>query len=302
MAPASQGSRAVFEELADDPVHLLDVGRHPGARRLVLLRHLDPEPQARERRPQVVRNAGEQQRPVLLELLQVRRHPVETVIELRDLGRAAFGQRRRRLAASHALHGGVQLAQRPREVAREAVGPEDQDRGEDQAPDDRAPRLVLDLRTRQREADPVARAGGFDANEEQAPAGRRAHLRIGAEPLLEVRLELLHLRRPRRARAHHRTLGLRDDPHAELAADAADRLASLAGIGRLERGTHGLQLRDLRVAERTDQQRRAIVAEDADRRRERERDHDQEQQREPPEQRTWIQSHVAGPAESSSGT
>ena len=62
-----------FEELADDPVHFLDVVDHAGARRVVARLHLDAEAQPRERRAQVVRDPREQQRAVLLQLPQVAR-------------------------------------------------------------------------------------------------------------------------------------------------------------------------------------------------------------------------------------
>ena len=62
----------------------------PAARGLVARLHLDAEPQPRERRAQVVRDAGEQQRAVLLELAQVGRHPVDAAIERHDFGRAVL--------------------------------------------------------------------------------------------------------------------------------------------------------------------------------------------------------------------
>ena len=48
-----------LQELADDPVHLLDVVDHAGARRVVASTHLDAEAQARERCPQVVRDRAQ---------------------------------------------------------------------------------------------------------------------------------------------------------------------------------------------------------------------------------------------------
>ena len=120
----------------------------PGARRLVARLHLDAEPQPRERRAQVVRDAGEQQRAVLLELAQVGGHPVHAAIERDDLRRAVLGQRRRRLAAADALDGRGELAQRAREIAREDERGDEQHGGEHQAPQRRARRVVLGLRAR----------------------------------------------------------------------------------------------------------------------------------------------------------
>ena len=92
---------------------------HAGARGFVGVAQLDAETQPRERRAQVVRDAGQQHRAVALDLAQVAEHRVEAAIDRGDLRRAGLGQRRRRFAASDALDGGVELAQRPREVARE---------------------------------------------------------------------------------------------------------------------------------------------------------------------------------------
>ena len=79
------------EKLADDPVHLVDVVDHAGTRRFVARLHFDAEPQPRERRAQVVRNAGEQDRTVVLELAQARHHAVHSAVELHDLGRSLLG-------------------------------------------------------------------------------------------------------------------------------------------------------------------------------------------------------------------
>ena len=139
--------------------------------------HLDAEAQARERRAQVVRHAGEQQRAVVLELPQVGDHRVEAAIERRDLRRPVLRQRRRRFAAADALDGGVELAQRAREIARE------HERGERAARSPargsrsaRAWDVVGARPRRQRKADPVAGAAGFDAHEQQLQPRRDAQL------------------------------------------------------------------------------------------------------------------------------
>ena len=105
------------------------------------------------------------------------------------------------LAAADALDGRVELAQRPREVAREQERGDEQDRGEREAPDDRARRLVLGSRPRrQRKADPVARAAGLDAHEQEAAPGRRRAARCPAPSCSRSRaLELLHRGSTRRA-------------------------------------------------------------------------------------------------------
>ena len=66
---------------------------------------LDAEAQARERRAQVVRDAGEQDRAIALDLAQVAEHRVESAVDRGDFRRARFRQRRRRFATADALDG-----------------------------------------------------------------------------------------------------------------------------------------------------------------------------------------------------
>src|SRR5262249_17496429 len=149
-----------------------------------------------------------------------------------------------------ALDRRIEFAKGARQVTREAECRDKQNAGEREAPEDRSPRLVGDFWSwRQRETDPVPGVGRFDADEQQAAARRCAHLRSGTELLLEPRLELLQVRKHRRAHAEQRALVLRNDPHAEIAADAAHGLATLRSVGRFERRADGLELRDLGVAE-----------------------------------------------------
>ena len=83
------------EELTDDPVHLLDIVDHALMRVIVRCADLDAEAQSRQRRAQVVRYPGKQNRAVLLDLTQVGQHLVEAAVEVDDLRRAALRQRRR---------------------------------------------------------------------------------------------------------------------------------------------------------------------------------------------------------------
>ena len=66
-----------IEELADDGVDLVDVGDHRVGGVLVSAAHLERKAQARERRAQVVRDAGEHHRALALHAVQVRCHAVE---------------------------------------------------------------------------------------------------------------------------------------------------------------------------------------------------------------------------------
>ena len=63
---AAVGSGKV-EELPDDAIHFLDVRCHAVLHLRVTSAHLDAEPQARERRAQIVRDPGQNQRAVLVE-------------------------------------------------------------------------------------------------------------------------------------------------------------------------------------------------------------------------------------------
>ncbi|MNK98957.1 hypothetical protein D3C87_1193370 [compost metagenome] len=85
----------VVEELADDGVHLLDVGDHGVARDVVHRRHLGLEPQPGERGAQVVGDAGQHDHAVVVELAQVPHHLVEAAVGLGHLAGAVLAQRRR---------------------------------------------------------------------------------------------------------------------------------------------------------------------------------------------------------------
>jgi hypothetical protein len=75
----------VVEELVDDGVELVDVGRHVLARVGIGHAHLGFQAQARQRRAQVVRDAGQHDGAVLLDLGQLLRHAVEADVHLADL-------------------------------------------------------------------------------------------------------------------------------------------------------------------------------------------------------------------------
>jgi hypothetical protein len=74
---------------------------------------------ARQRRAQVVRDAGQDDRAVLLELLQVVDHLVEAAVGLDDLLRAFFGQRGGALALGDRARGRGQARQRQVDQARD---------------------------------------------------------------------------------------------------------------------------------------------------------------------------------------
>ncbi len=111
----ARGAREI-EELADDAVHLLDVRGHAGLELDVGVRHLQPEPQARERRAQVVRHTREDERAVVLEPPQVARHLVEGPRHGLDLVRAGLLERRGHASAADVGRGADQVAQRPPEA------------------------------------------------------------------------------------------------------------------------------------------------------------------------------------------
>ncbi len=67
-----------IEELANDAIHLLDVVDHALACPLVARLYLDAQAQPRQRRAQIMRDAGQEQGAVLLDLPQVGQHPIES--------------------------------------------------------------------------------------------------------------------------------------------------------------------------------------------------------------------------------
>jgi hypothetical protein len=157
-----------IEKLADDLVHFGDVVDHSLFHRLIVYAHLQTEAQTRERRAQVVRDAGQQQRAVVLQLPQIGDHLIEAPIEFRDLRRTTFRQRRRRFAATHACYRGIELAKRTGQITCEHERRDEQRCGEREAPDQRARRNFFRLRPRwQRKTDPISGATGFDADGEQ---------------------------------------------------------------------------------------------------------------------------------------
>ncbi len=72
-------------------VHLLDVGGHPVPELRVGAAHFQPQPQPRERRAQVVRDAGEDQRAIGVEPREIPGHLVEGVRQGADLLGPGFG-------------------------------------------------------------------------------------------------------------------------------------------------------------------------------------------------------------------
>ena len=106
------GAARELEELADDGVHLVDIRDHCLA--VARLRiHLQGEPQARERRAQVVRDAGEHHGTLALDALQVAGHAVESDGDAAQLARPFFGERLVRLAAAQAAAGELERGERP---------------------------------------------------------------------------------------------------------------------------------------------------------------------------------------------
>jgi hypothetical protein len=74
----------VVQELVDGGVELHDVGHHMLARHIVIDAHLGLQAQARQRRAQVVGDAGQHHGAVLLQLGQLLRHAVEADVDLAD--------------------------------------------------------------------------------------------------------------------------------------------------------------------------------------------------------------------------
>ena len=82
-----------IEKLADRRVDVLDVLSMPAlrARIALVVQHLEAEADARKRRAQIVRYAGEQQRALVVQALQIGCHLVERAGERADFGGPGFG-------------------------------------------------------------------------------------------------------------------------------------------------------------------------------------------------------------------
>ena len=102
----------IVEELADDGVHLPDIGLDAFARLVRQVGHFHFQLHARQRRAQVVRNAGQNHGAVRFHLFQVIDHLVEAAVRLDDFDRAFFRQRRRLLALGDVARGRRQARQR----------------------------------------------------------------------------------------------------------------------------------------------------------------------------------------------
>ena len=97
----------VVQKLADDGVQLRNVGGHVGAGVRVGHTHLGLQPQPGQRGAQVMRNAGQHHRAVLLDLGQALGHAVKADVDLADLtGLHAFVQAAGlKIALAHAAGG-----------------------------------------------------------------------------------------------------------------------------------------------------------------------------------------------------
>src|SRR6185369_3472882 len=91
------------QKLADDGVHIFDITDHARLQSIMLSvnQHFDAEAQARQRRSKIVRNAGEQYRPVSVDTFQIRSHLIEGMRKHADLGGAIFIEWCRRLAGAN---------------------------------------------------------------------------------------------------------------------------------------------------------------------------------------------------------
>ena len=132
----------VVQEFVDGGVELHDVGHHVLARHVVHHAHLGLQPQAGQRRAQVVGDAGQHHRAVLLQLGQFLRHAVEADVDLADLAGDGFLVELAgvEVAISHAVGRIAQLLERPVDQARDGCRPrQGQQAGRDQPDQPGAP-------------------------------------------------------------------------------------------------------------------------------------------------------------------
>jgi hypothetical protein len=106
--------------------------------------HFDAHAQARERRTQVVRDAGQDQRPILVDLRQVGAHLVEGGGHGRQFGRAAFVEARRRLAGADFLRGLLQGLERTGDAEHDQPGAEQRQQQRGDAPARASPAGISD--------------------------------------------------------------------------------------------------------------------------------------------------------------
>jgi hypothetical protein len=230
----------------DDRVELVDVHRHVALRFLVLDAHLGLETQPRKGSAQVVRDAGEHHRAVLLDLGELARHPVEAHVDLADLAR------HRRLVEARVV---LALADpagrderslsgrliRPRDAGRAENGREQRDRDPERdragrhRPDPGRVDLQPERVARNREADPQARRSVHRAGDDRVGA------ELVAQLALDHALEAVDLERlPLVVRLARRQL------HRLEGRDALDDRDPVDAVGAEQRGAGDVdEARDL---------------------------------------------------------
>ena len=141
-APRSVASRflavigaRVIHELGNDGFHLLDVGDDGLPGRVVGDAHFGFETQAGERGAQVVRDAGEDFRAILLVSFEVAGHGIEGAGQQAHFLGAGFRQRRRAQAASDGLGGFGHGLERAADARGDQPGDGERQRQRQQAPE-----------------------------------------------------------------------------------------------------------------------------------------------------------------------
>ncbi len=263
------------EELVDDVRHRIDVA-HDAVAQPRVVHHLRAQPHPRERRAQIVRDAREHHRAVVLRARHLLNHLIEAVRELAQLARPALGQRRHRHPAAEARDRARERTERllqlpGGEERRHHRGREDHHQPEHH-PVERARRP----QRLNRHDDPVAIARLLDPQHGRMARPADAHLRAGRQALAQIVREALERGRQILLRLGHVAAARRDEPHP--------RRQRLVG-------------RALRVlAHRVDEERRLLdriarlelIALEPDRevpREVRQQQHADDKEREPPEQR-----------------
>ena len=181
-------------------------------------------------------------------LAQIGGHRVEAAIDRGDLGGTGLGQRRRRFAAADARDRGRQLAQRPREVAREHERGDEQERERPRASTSSARvGIVVGRRPRrqpERRSSKACPAATTRTNSSRSRGAKR--ISVSGPSARAARSASSASRRtvgacPRIGRSSSRERCAR-----RIRGSApAQRLAALGVLGRRERGADRLQLHDL---------------------------------------------------------
>jgi hypothetical protein len=198
--------------------HRVDVA-HDSVADLRLFHHFRAQPEARERRLQVVRDACKHHRAVVVGLRDLANHLIETVRQLPKLARPALGHGRRRLTAAEARDRLRERAQRLLQLPGGEKRGHDGRRKDDREPDQHAVARTRRAQRLHRHDDPVSVLHAAHPDARRRAGFAQAHVGAVRQAVADVFQEAPERRRDFVVRGGRRGLGhirarRRDDPHA----------------------------------------------------------------------------------------